>query len=210
MYTVMVTGGLGSGKSTLVDLLCELGAISIDLDKIGRTVLESDDQVKRELAEEFGDDILDGFGDIIRSKLAERAFVCRETVEAMNAITFPRITALATEYIFEHCFPRTDRKIMVVEVQILEGDSEFAGLADEIIAVCAPLDLRVERAVARGMDEDDARRRIELQASDVERAHMADTICYNDGDLETLRAWAKRWYDDCMEHIAAAEQEPQS
>lgn len=204
MYTVMVTGGLGSGKSTLVGLLCERGAVSIDLDQVGKSVLQDDEAYIAELVERFGEGILDEEGAVVPARLAERAFADEESAHDLDRIALPYIEERADEYILDvHCTPRSDSKVLVVEVAILTEAPELAELADEVIAVSAPSDLRLRRAIARGMGAKDALSRIRVQATDAERAALADTVCENDGSLEELSAWADSWWAATMEKLAA-------
>ena len=205
MYTVMVTGGLGSGKSTLVDLLCEYGAVSIDLDEINRTLLSSNEDYVSELVERFGEGILDEEGAVITAELAKRAFVDEASERALNAIAFPYITELANEYILDvHCTPRSNAKVLVVEVPLLTEVPEFARLADEVIAVNVPSELRLQRAIARGMDAADALARLAVQATDAQRSAIADTLCDNDGTREELAAWADAWWEQTMAKLDAS------
>ena len=197
MYTVMITGGIGSGKSTLCEMLQAKGALSVDLDAVAHTLLETDVMMISELAEEFGSDILDEDGAIVPSRLAARAFASPEATKAMNAITFPRIIDQVSDYILDvHCVPRHHAKAMVIEVPLLTEAPDLAKLADEVIAVNAPVELRLSRAVARGMDAEDALRRIWLQPTDAERAAIANTICENTGTQEDLQAWADAWWNE--------------
>lgn len=197
MYTVMVTGGIGSGKSTLCKMLYEKGALSVDLDAVARTLLETDTMMISELAEEFGAGILDEDGMIVPARLAKRAFASPEATKAMNAITFPRIVAQVSDYVLDvHCVPRHHAKALVIEVPLLTDAPELVRLADEVIAVTAPVELRLARAVARGMDADDVMRRMELQPTDAERAAIATTICENAGSPEDLQAWADAWWSE--------------
>lgn len=197
MYTVMITGGLGSGKSTLCRLLCERGAVHIDLDAIAHTLLENEPQMIAELVEEFGAQILDEDGAVERSALAAVAFASEEATERMNAITFPYIIREATEYVLNvHCTPRTDAPVLVVEVPLLSEVPEFAALADEVIAVQVPSELRLQRCITRGMDAADALNRIARQPTDAERAALADTVCSNAGSVEELVAWVDAWWSE--------------
>ena len=205
MYTVMVTGGLGSGKSTLCKLICEHGAMSMNLDEIYRGLLESNENMIADLADRFGDDILDDSGKVIRSKLAEEAFSDERSTKDLNAITFPYIMAMTNDYLLDvHCVPCSSSKVLVVEVPLLTEVPEFAQLADEIIAVNVPSDVRLQRAVARGMNPADALRRLQVQPTDAERDAIADTICDNSGTEDDLRAWADAWWEERMNKIDAA------
>lgn len=194
MYTVMVTGGIGSGKSTLCELLCEHGALSIDLDAVSHELLETDEEMVADLVAEFGSGILGAGGAVVPARLAERAFATPEATRAMNAITFPRITGRVSDYILDvHCVPRHSAKFLVVEVPLLTEAPEFAKLADEVIAVTAPAELRLSRAIARGMDAHDVLRRMEKQPTDAERAAIADTLCENTGTRDDLQTWVEEW-----------------
>lgn len=205
MYTVMVTGGLGSGKSTLCKFICEHGAMSMNLDEIYRGLLESNENMIADLADRFGDDILDDSGMVIRSKLAEEAFSDERSTKDLNAITFPYIMAMTNDYLLDvHCVPCSSSKVLVVEVPLLTEVPEFAQLADEIIAVNVPSDVRLQRAVARGMNPADALRRLQVQPTDAERDAIADTICDNSGTEDDLRAWADAWWEERMNKIDAA------
>ena len=206
MYTVMVTGGIGSGKSKLVELLCERGAVSIDLDEINRRLISSNTMLIAELAERFGEEILDEDGAVVPARLARLAFASEQATHDLNAISFPYITEAATNYILNvECVPRTNAKILVIEVQLLTEVPEFAQLADEVIAVSAPSELRLARAVTRGMDASDVLARMRAQATDAERALIADTICENICSIEELGDWADAWYDEHMEMLEKQE-----
>lgn len=195
MIVVMITGGIGSGKSTLRRMLCEKGAVSIDLDAIARTLMDSEPAMVAALADEFGPQILDEEGCVIRSELARAAFASEAATRAMNKITFPYIMEEATEYILNvHCTPRTNAPVLVVEVPLLTEAPQLAELADEIIAVEVPPLVRLARCVERGMDPQDAAKRIARQPGDDERAALATAVCSNAGSEEELRAWVDAWW----------------
>ena len=205
MYTVMVTGGIGSGKSKLVELLCERGAVSIDLDEINRALISGNAMLISELAARFGE-ILDEDGAVIPARLAHVAFASEPGTHDLNAISFPYIMQAATNYILNvECAPRTDAKILVVEVPLLTEAPDFARLADEVIAVTAPSDLRLARAVARGMDASDVLARMRAQPTDAERVLIADTVCENICSIEELGDWVDAWYDERMKMLGNRE-----
>ena len=203
MYTVMVTGGIGSGKSKLVELLCERGAVSIDLDEINRALISGNAMLISELAARFGEEILDEDGAVIPARVA---FASEQATHDLNAISFPYIMQAATNYILNvECAPRTDAKILVVEVPLLTEAPDFARLADEVIAVTAPSDLRLARAVARGMDASDVLARMRAQPTDAERVLIADTVCENICSIEELGDWVDAWYDERMKMLGTRE-----
>ena len=197
MYTVIITGGIGSGKSELTRILCEdFGATSLDLDAVAHSLLEGNDSMIQELVERFGQGILDEDGMVVREKLARRAFDNEQATQDMNDITFPYIIEVATDAILGcSCAPLSDAKCQIIEVPLLDKAPELANLADEIIAVVAEPRTRLTRAVKRGMDKDDAMRRYKAQIDDASRIELADTVCTNEGSIEDLKAWAKNWWN---------------
>lgn len=204
MYTVMVTGGIGSGKSTLVELLCKHGAVSIDLDEINRSLLATNDVMVNELAERFGRDIVNEEGGVNAALLAQRAFADEQSTKDLNAISFPYITEAATDYVLGvECVPRSEAKVLVVEVPLLTEVPEFARLADEVIAVVASSDMRLARAVKRGMDALDVLQRMNMQATDEQRIAIADTVCENISTREDLEAWVDAWWQQRMDALDA-------
>lgn len=195
MYVVGVTGGIGSGKSTLRKLLQEKGAASIDMDLLARDLIDSSLQIRQELAEVFGPQILAEDGSLLRGKLAEAAFADESSTQAMDAITLPHIVRKAKQEIARaRC--ESDAPMLVVEMPILTKTPELGAACDEVIAVEAPVQLRIERCVARGMGAQDAANRIACQPTDEVRAGMADTVCSNAGGAEELRAWVGAWWDE--------------
>lgn len=191
MYKVLLAGGLASGKSTVSDLLRGLGAEVESLDRISIEVRNSPD-VAAALAEAFGPQVLDDEGLTIPSEIAARAFASSESVETMNSICLPKINARAAEYLLEG---EGDAPMRVLEVPLLDKALELLELADEVLLVEAPLDVRLERAVSRGLTEEDARNRIGNQAGQLELERMADTLIANDSTPEELERKVRAWWD---------------
>ncbi|MDR2196910.1 MAG: dephospho-CoA kinase [Coriobacteriales bacterium] len=196
MYLVLLTGGLASGKGTVRTHLEKLGARTLDLDAVARQEQEDSD-VLEQLEAAFGPGIVDGYGKLNRRLLADRAFVSAQDTERLNAICWPpvvkRVEAFLAEEQRRHAAGAGGPVVLEVPL-LVESGVEFEQ-ADEVLTVAAPEQLRLARACARGMREADARRRIEQQASDEERAAISDTVFDNSGDLEALYAQVLAWYE---------------
>ena len=174
MKKLFIIGGMGAGKSTARKALVDEGLPFIDLDKVGHDVLMWD-TVKEELVETFGEDILDKDGEVIRPALAKKAFVSPAETRKLNRITMPRIEDAYTDRLAE--LEREGHEAVVVEYSVFKSRaSSLAYSADVVMAVLAPLDLRIERAVASGFEESDVRRRIAQQITDADRIEAADVV----------------------------------
>ena len=194
MKKLFVIGGMGAGKSTARKVLAEQGVPYIDLDKVGHDVLLWD-TVKADLVEAFGADILGADGQIVRSKVAAKAFATPAETRKLNRITLPRIEELFSDRIDE--FERQGNKAVVVEQSVFKNrQGSLAYCADVVIAIIAPLELRVERAVASGFSEVDVRRRIARQITDADRIEAADVVFSNDSTPEVLCDKILNWWKE--------------
>lgn len=194
MKKLFVIGGMGAGKSTARKVLTEDGVPAIDLDKVGHDVLRWD-TVKDELVETFGADILGDDGQISRPALAEKAFASPAETRKLNRITLPRIEGAFTDQVDE--LERQGHKAVVVEYSVFKNrQTSLAYDADVVIAVLAPIDLRIQRAVASGWEEGDVRRRIAQQITDAERIEASDVVFNNDSTPEELRNQVIAWWRD--------------
>ncbi len=186
MKLIGLTGGIGSGKSTVARLLQERGWTVVDADQIARDIVEPGQPTLAELADAFGQDILQPDGALDRGELARRAFVDDEHTALLNSITHPRIHA-RTQELFAAARDAGVRWC-VYDMPLLVDNGLHRDM-DEVIVVDVAVEERVRRLVgSRGLDEDDARRRIAQQISDAERLAAATYVIDNNGGIGEL--WA--------------------
>lgn len=183
MITIGLTGGIGSGKSTVSSRLAELGAFIVDADLVAREIVEPGQPALAELADAF-DGVLNPDGTLNRAELARQAFATPEATEKLNAITHPRIRA-RTEELFKQG-RESGAQVLVYDMPLLIENGEVDKV-DHVLVVDAPDELRIDRLVQhRGLDEDDARRRIAAQIDRESRLNAADTVLDNSGTVEQL------------------------
>ncbi|MCG7468393.1 dephospho-CoA kinase [Corynebacterium sp. ACRPE] len=188
MKLIGLTGGIGSGKSTVATLCRERGWRVVDADGIARDVVKPGRPALAELAAAFGEDILLADGSLNRKELAQRAFVDKEHTELLNSITHPRIQA-ETQRQFDEA--REEGYDFAVYDMPLLVDNGLDKDMDYVIVVDLAVEERVRRLVtSRGLEEDDARRRIAAQVTDEVRLAAATHVIDNNGTLEQLRARA--------------------
>lgn len=202
MRIVAVTGGLGAGKSTALEYFRTRGASVICLDDIARYLLGPDSVVRDRIVEVFGPQVLAPDGSIDRVALADAAFVSAERTRELNAIMHPEIARQVGTSLTElRLMPEHQPEVVALEIPLLAEAPVFVEIADVVLAIEAPVDVRLERAAARGMSSADAARRIDRQAPDEARAHFANVVITNDADLPAFeRALAAFW----EEHVATA------
>lgn len=187
MYLVGLTGGIGSGKSTVAGLLAERGAVVIDADRIAREVVEPGTDGLAEIVDRFGEQVLADDGALDRQAVADLVFADDDAREDLNAIIHPRVRQRIAERIGQVAVEEGDgNRIVVLDVPLLvEGGAEHG--YQDVIVVTAPEDIRVRRLVEeRGMDPDDVRARIASQADDEQRLAVATHVIDNSGTLTEL------------------------
>ena len=190
MYTLFLTGGIGSGKSTVSGMLRDRGAHVIDLDAVAHEALR-DASVREALAARFGEDVLDADGQVVRPELARRAFQDEEATAALDAITHPAILRRLADLLAEQ--RRTGVALCVVEVQVAEAADP--SMADEVMTLTCDRQTRRARAVARGMGGADFDARDAAQVGDNLRVALADTVVDATVPTEALAAAVGAWYD---------------
>ncbi len=169
MITLFLIGNIASGKSTAARYLERRGALRIDLDELAKDLYQPGSAVVDEIAAEFGWDVVNANGGIDRAVLADRAFATPEDTARLNAIVHPVVLEqLGLRLLPANCCSVMvpEHPFAVVEVSAPEGFEDAFALADEVVAITAPLEARRVRAIERGMDADDFDRRAECQPSD--------------------------------------------
>ena len=178
---VGLTGGIGSGKSTVSALLAEHGAVIIDADAIARQVVERGTAGFQAVVERFGADVVGADGALDRAKLASIVFADESARADLNAIVHPLVGERSGELM---AAARADA-IVVYDVPLLV-ESGLAGGFDVVVVVEADSSTRLERLAARGVPEADARSRMAAQATDEQRRAVADEVVDNSGPQADL------------------------
>jgi len=185
MKVIGLTGGIGSGKSTVAQFLAELGAIIVDADKIGHEALKPGGEVWERIVNEFGKGVVTVNGDINRAKLGELVFGNDEARMSLNRIMHPTMYNMVKAQLEE--YRRQGVSIVVLEVPLLL-EAGWSSLVDEVWVAVAPETVVMERLASRtGLSEQEARARIQVQLSDVERTKHADVVINTDGTLAELK-----------------------
>lgn len=180
MLVVALTGGIGSGKSTVAQYFAELGALVIDADQLARLAIERGSDGFAEVQLRFGDEILLN-GDINRSKLAEIIFSDPKAKSDLEAIIHPRVQAIFAEVVDD----LAPDDILIYEIPLLV-ETGARDKFDYIITVEADREVRISRLLKRGMYASQIEKRMNAQASEDERVAIADSVIRNDGDEDQL------------------------
>ena len=196
MLLVGLTGGIGSGKSTVAGMLEERGAVVLDADEFARRAVAAGTPGFRHVVETFGRRVVAEDGEIDRARLARMVFAEPQDRERLEAIVHPEVARL----LHEELQPYRDTDRVVVYAVPLLVENGLQSMFDEVVVVTAPEDLRVERLMARGMAEDDARARIRAQLTDDEREAVATHVLRNDSSVEGL----ERQVDELWAELAAS------
>jgi dephospho-CoA kinase len=184
MKVIGLTGGIGSGKSTVSALLAEMGATVLDADKVGHQAYEPGSETWHEVVKAFGREILAEDETIDRSKLSGIVFADPEALARLNGIMHPRMYRMMEARIDE--FRRRGVEVVVLEAAILI-EANWVPLADEVWVTVASEATVIRRVKERtGWSEEQIQSRIRSQLSNEERSKHARVVITNDGSLEEL------------------------
>ena len=189
MKVIGLTGGIGSGKSTVSQLLAELGAVILNADEIGHEAFTPDSEGWRQVVAAFGRQILTPDDNIDRQKLGEVVFSNPESLSRLNQIMHPRIYDMVKARLEEH--RRQGTRVVVLEAPLLL-EAGWTSLANEVWVTTAPEATVLQRLEERsGMSPVESLARIRAQLSSTERVKHADVVIDTDCDLDELRSRVK-------------------
>jgi dephospho-CoA kinase len=182
MLRVGLTGGIGSGKTTVAAMFAELGAVVVDADEVAREVVAVGTPGLRQVVDRFGTDILRPDGSLDRPELGRRVFADPQALAALNAIVHPLVGARTAELVDQ----AAGAQVLIHDVPLLVENGLQDGY-DAVVVVLAPVELREERLAERGLPADEARARMSRQANDDARRAVATEVLCNDGSVSQLR-----------------------
>lgn len=185
MKLIGLTGGVGSGKSTVARLLSEQGIPVIDADRIGHALIEQDHRIREALRQLFGAEIFDN--DVVsRERLADRVFNDDHARSQLNALLHPAIINAVSQRC--RVLAEAGHPLAIVEAALLGESGRREPWLAALILVLAPEKTRLERlACDRAMPQDEARRRMAAQQAPESKIAFADWVIDNGGDLDALR-----------------------
>ena len=193
MKVIGLTGGIGSGKSTVSRFLAGLGAIIVDADKVGHELLKHDTEVWREVVAAFGKQVLTPGGDIDRKKLGEIVFSHPKSLSRLNQIMHPRMYGMVKAQLEE--YRRRGVGVVVLEAPLLI-EANWTSLVDEVWVTVVSQSTVLRRLKEKfRLSEPETLARIHSQLPTEERIKHADVIIDTDCDLDELRARVKQLWE---------------
>lgn len=194
MIVIGLTGGIGSGKSTVAQHLKELGAVIVDADKVGHETYLPETPAWKDLIATWGTNLLLPNREIDRKKLGAIVFSDPKNLQTLNGIVHPRLRELLLKKIEENRALGT--KVLVIEAAILI-EASWQNVVDEVWVAHAPEDVVIKRIMARNnWGEEQIRARIRSQMTNDERAKHANVMLDTNCTLEEVRAKVKHLWDE--------------
>jgi dephospho-CoA kinase len=199
MLLVGLTGGIGSGKSTVAKLLEDRGAVVFDADVLARAAVEPGTPGHDAVVERFGADVLAPGGEVDREALASIVFADAAARRDLETIVHPEVRRLLAESC--EAYRDSDRVIVFSAPLLVETGMHTA--FEVLVLVSAPVETQIERLLRdRGMSEEQVRTRVAAQAPLEDKAAVADVIVDNDGTAEDLEGQVDRLWDDLRKRAA--------
>jgi dephospho-CoA kinase len=182
-YIVGLTGGIGSGKSTVCSMLASRGAKVIDADAIVHDLQRPGTEVFDEIVAEFGPEVVSSDGTLDRSKLASIVFAHPEKRKRLESIVWPRVGARVAELLSEYA----EAEVVVLDVPLMAESPEGSRRnAQAIVVVDATPETQLRHLEAKGVAPETAKARMAAQVAREERLKIADHVITNDGSLDEL------------------------
>jgi len=194
MLKIGLTGGIGTGKSSVSALFKEWGAYIFDADVVAKDIINNNDTAQSELIAEFGTDVLGADNKIDKKKLARIAFSDEDHQLRLNIIIHPYVFN-EIDATFDKVLADGNHEVFVVDAALIYESGADTHL-DYVIVVTSHLKIRTERVMTRGgLTLDEFLQRVELQWPDEDKVHMADFVIHNNSAEEQLAAEAKKIYN---------------
>jgi dephospho-CoA kinase len=200
MLLVGLTGGIGSGKSTVAALLAAHGAVILDADAFARDAVRAGTDALVAVVQRFGEEVVGPDGELDRARLASVVFADRAALADLEAIIHPEVRRMIADGIQSHL--DTNDVVVLVNPLLIEMGTHRD--CDVVVVVSASPETQVARSVARGMDEADVWARLEAQLPLDERARAADVLLDNEGTIEELETEVDVLWRDLASRAAGA------
>ncbi len=195
MFVIGITGGIGSGKSTVSARVAQRGVPVLDADAISHELTAAEGRAMGEILEAFGRKAVRSDGSLDRKGMAQLVFKDRMALDRLSAIVHRHVLAVMGERL--EALKEKGAKVVALDVPIPVKNG-FVDVCDSIWVVHAGEPVRISRLVARGMKEDEARRRIAVQIPQEDYLALADEVLENDGDRDELERHVDRLLEDTL------------
>ena len=183
MLKIGLTGGIGSGKSSVSKLFKDWGAYIFDADSVAKEILLKNETAQNEIIAEFGSDILNKDEKIEKSKLSRIAFQDENHQLRLNAIIHPYVFS-EIDLTFDKILLKNEYEIFCVDAALIYESGADTHM-DYVVVITSHLRLRIERAMERGdLTRDEFLKRLDLQWPDEDKVHMADFVIHNNGTID--------------------------
>ena len=194
MLKIGLTGGIGTGKSSVSSLFHEWGAYIFDADSVAKSILDTNDTAQSELIAEFGTDVLGADNKIDKAKLAKIAFQDEDHQQRLNTIVHPYVFN-EIDSTFDTILATGKHDVFVVDAALIYESGAYTHM-DYVLVVTSHLKIRTERVMTRGdLNRDQFFQRLELPWPDKDKVHMADFVIHNNGTKEQLETEAKNIFE---------------
>lgn len=191
MLKIGLTGGIGSGKSSVSKLFKDWGAYIFDADSVAKEILLKNETAQNEIIAEFGSDVLNKDEKIEKSKLSRIAFQDENHQLRLNAIIHPYVFS-EIDLTFDKIISKNEYEIFCVDAALIYESGADTHM-DYVVVITSHLRLRIERAMERGdLTRDEFLKRLDLQWPDEDKVHMADFVIHNNGTIDELISESKK------------------